>query len=145
MKEIIDLIFSGDIQTAREKLGEKIDQKIDDKLLERKLELVTEMFGEIDYDVEVVPLDEKVRNIQRMGRTKMVRIRIRGGKIQRRTRVSAVKGFTMRGGKLTRMSTQERRRRKMGARRAKFKRRAKLQQALRKRQRSLRRRKAMGL
>ena len=43
------------------------------------------------------------------------------------------------------MSATEIRHRKMAARRAKFKRRAKLQTSLRKRQRSLRKRHAMGL
>lgn len=143
MKEIIDLIFSGDLTAAKKKLGERIDQKVDEKLLEKKIELIDEMFGEYDYELELI--DEKIRNIQKMGRTKLIRIRFRAGKIQRRRKVSAVKGYTMRAGKLTRMSSQERRHRKMGARRAKFKRRAKMQQSLRKRQRSLRRRKAMGL
>jgi hypothetical protein len=84
-------------------------------------------------------------NVLRMGRTKMVRVRIRQGKVQRRRRLSSVKGYTIRGGKMIRMSPMERRNRKMGARRSKFKRRAKLRQSLRKRKMSLRRRTAMGL
>jgi hypothetical protein len=80
-----------------------------------------------------------------MGRTKLVKIRIRGGKVQRRKKVSGVKGYTMRGGRMIRMSAQERRNRKMAARRSKFKRRAKLGQALRKRKMSLRRRGSLGL
>jgi hypothetical protein len=80
-----------------------------------------------------------------MGRTKLVKIRIRGGKVQRRKKVSGIKGYTMRGGRMIRMSPQERRNRKMAARKSKFKRRAKLGQALRKRKMSLRRRGSLGL
>lgn len=78
------------------------------------------------------------------GRFKIVRVRIRNGKIQRRKKVSNVKGYTMRGGKLKRISAKEKRNRKIGARRGKIKRRAKLKKALAKRKRSLRKLKAAG-
>ena len=84
-------------------------------------------------------------NVQKMGRKKLIRARIRGGKIQRRKVFSAVKGFTIRGGKLVRMKPQERLRRKMAARRAKIKRKAKMARALLKRKRSLVKRKALGI
>lgn len=84
-------------------------------------------------------------NVMKVGRTKVVKVRIRGGKVQRRKKVSAVKGFTIRGGKLVRMSPAEKMRRRMGARRAKVKRRAKLARSLVKRRRSLMKRKSMGL
>ena len=78
-------------------------------------------------------------------RINIVKARIRGGKIQRRKRVSNVPGMTLRGGTLKRMSAAERRRRKMGARKGKAKRRAKLSRSLMKRKRSLQRRKSLGL
>lgn len=78
-------------------------------------------------------------------RFKIVKARIRGGKIQRRRKVSNVPGMTFRGGKLTRMSPTERRRRKMGARRGKIKRKAKMSRALMKRKRSMMKRRSMGL
>lgn len=78
-------------------------------------------------------------------RVKIIKARIRGGKIQRRKKVSNVPGMTIRGGKLTRMSPAERRRRKMGQRRGKIKRKAKMNRAMMKRQRSIRKRKALGL
>ena len=84
-------------------------------------------------------------NVMKLGRTKVVKVRIRGGKVQRRKKLSAVKGFTLRGGKLVRMSPAERIRRKMGARKAKVKRRAKLARSLIKRRRSLMKRKSLGL
>ena len=43
-------------------------------------------------------------NVQKMGRKKLIRARVRGGKVQRRKVVSAVKGYTIRRGKLVRMS-----------------------------------------
>lgn len=78
-------------------------------------------------------------------RVKIIKARIRGGKVQRRKRVSNVPGMTLRGGKLVRMSPTERRKRRMGARKAKIKRRAKLARALQKRKRSLQKRKRLGL
>ena len=85
------------------------------------------------------------RNVQKMGRAKIVRVRVRGGKIQRRKKLSAVKGYTIRKGRLVRIPPSERLKRKMSARRAKVKRRAKLARSLIRRQRSLRKRKSLGL
>lgn len=78
-------------------------------------------------------------------RIKLVKARIRGGKIQRRKKVSNVPGMTLRGGKLKRMSPTERRNRRMGQKRGKMKRRAKLARTLQKRKRSLQKRKTLGL
>lgn len=78
-------------------------------------------------------------------RINIVKARIRGGQIQRRKKISNVPGMTIRGGKLQRMSPAERRRRKMGQRRGKIKRQAKMNRAIMKRQRSIRKRKALGL
>jgi len=84
-------------------------------------------------------------NVQRMGRKKLIRARIRGGKVQRRKVVSAVKGYTIRGGKLKRMTAAERLRRRISQRKGKMKRRAKMARALIKRKRSLRKRASLGL
>lgn len=78
-------------------------------------------------------------------RIKIIKARIRGGKIQRRKRVSNVPGMTLRGGRLKRMSPTERRNRRMGQKRGKMKRRAKLARTLQKRKRSLMKRKVLGL
>lgn len=96
-----------------------------------------------EEELEEESIDEA--NVQKMGRAKLIRIRIRGGKVQRRKKVSAVKGYTFRGGKLVRMSASERMRRRRGARRAKIKRRGKMSRILMKRRRSMRRRTSMGL
>jgi hypothetical protein len=133
MKDIVEKILSNKLIDAQSLLEDKIYEILEDKLTEIKARMALEMFD----------LDEG--NIQKMGRTKLVKVRIRGGKVQRRKKVSGVKGYTMRGGRMIRMSAQERRNRKMAARRSKFKRRAKLGQALRKRKMSLRRRGSLGL
>lgn len=78
-------------------------------------------------------------------RIAIVRARIRGGKIQRRKKVSLVPGMTMRGGTLTRMSPSERRRRKMGAKKAARKSKQKRSQMLRKRKLSLMKRQRLGI
>lgn len=86
---------------------------------------------------EEVELDE--------ARIKIVKARVRGGKVQRRKKVSNVPGYTLRGGGLKRMSAIERRNRKMGQKRGKIKRRMKLARTLVKRQRSIRKRQSLGL
>ena len=121
MRDIVENILSNKLIDAQSLLEDKIYEILEDKLTEIKARMALEMFD----------LDEG--NIQKMGRTKLVKIRIRGGKVQRRKKVSGIKGYTMRGGRMIRMSPQERRNRKMAARKSKFKRRAKLGQALRKR------------
>lgn len=78
-------------------------------------------------------------------RIKILKARVRGGKVQRRKKISNVEGFKLQDGKLKRMSPAERRRRKLGQKRGKLKRRTKMRQALMKRKRSLKRRSAIGL
>jgi hypothetical protein len=84
-------------------------------------------------------------SLDEAARFKIVKARFRGGKLQRRKKVSTQAGFTFRGGKMTRMSPSERRRRKMGQRKGKLKRKATIRRALMKRKRTMRRRKALGL
>lgn len=81
----------------------------------------------------------------RRGRITVIRRRIRKGKLQRNIKRSAIKGFTIKQGKVTRIPAAQRIRMRMKARRAAIKRRAKLQQSLRKRKMSMRKRKAMGI
>ena len=139
---LVDAILSENWNIAKDLIEQRIAELIKQKTQQLKQEIAFEEYG--DYDEEYYEeLDEA--NVQKMGRTKLVRIRIRGGKVQRRKKFSSVKGYTIRGGKLTRMSSLERRHRKMAARKSKFKRRAKLSQSLRKRRMSLRKRKAMGI
>lgn len=83
-------------------------------------------------------------NIQKAGRVNIIRGRIRNGKVQRRKRVSGVSGYTLQGNRVVRISPQERRNRRMGARRGKIKRRSKMATIRRKTKVSLRKRRSMG-
>jgi hypothetical protein len=138
MNVFIDKLLNNQLVESKEVLDQYLNDLVDQKLNQMKLRLASEMF-------ETNNISEAVRNVMKIGRTKTFRVRIRKGKIQRRKKLSAVKGWTIRAGKMTRMSPLERRNRKMGARRSKTKRRAKLGQSLRKRIMSLRKRRAMGL
>jgi hypothetical protein len=141
MSLFVSKLLSNNLVEAKKELEEKIQSLVNEKINQMKLRIASEMYNDIDvYEEELTE-----GNILRMGRTKMIRVRIRKGKVQRRIKKSAVTGYTIRNGKMTRMSPLERRHRKMGARRSKFKRKAKLRQSLRKRKMSLRRRSAMGL
>lgn len=134
MSIFVSKLLSNSLVEARNELEDKIKKLVDEKLNQLKLRLVAEMYEVMSEG-----------NVMKMGRTKMIKVRIRNGKVQRRKKFSAVKGYTIRNGMLTRMSPLERRHRKMGAKRSKFKRKAKLRQSLRKRKMSVRRRTAMGL
>jgi hypothetical protein len=136
--KLIDYIVSGNLDKARELIESRLVEIANQKIGELKKKIAAEQ-----YEKMGVELNEA--NIQKMGRTKLIRVRIRAGKVQRRKKVSSVPGYTFRGGKMVRMSASERRKRKLGARKAKFKRRSKMSQILRKRKMSLRKRKAMGV
>ena len=144
MSGFVSRLLSNNLVEARNELDVKIRSLVEQKLNQIKLRVTAEIYEDIGVEVDFVD-DLSEGNVLRMGRTKVVRVRIRQGKVQRRRKLSAVKGYTIRGGRMTRMSPMERRNRKIGARRSKFKRRAKLRQSLRKRKMSLRRRTAMGL
>jgi hypothetical protein len=134
MKDFVSSIFNDDLVEARRILENRID-----KIIEEKLQLIgIRVAKELDKDLTEA-------NVIKQGRTKLIRLRIRKGKVQRRVKKSAVKGFVFRFGKLSRMTPMERRHRKMGARRAKIKRKAKMGQSIRKRFRALQRRKSMGV
>jgi hypothetical protein len=108
----------------------------------KKMMMAKEQNPNMDSEAETNKLAEEELDEARI---KIVKARVRGGKVQRRKKVSNVAGYTFRGGQLKRMSPMERRRRKLGQRRGKIKRRAKLQRSLMKRKRSLRKRQSIGL
>ncbi len=117
-----------------------------DRLLTVKLErykryLLESMAQEWSHQLE----DLTEADVLRQGRTQLIRRRIRKGKLQRNIRKSTVKGYTIKGKKLVRISTAQRLKMKRGARRGALKRRGKLMASLRKRKLSLRKRKTMGI
>ena len=102
------------------------------------------MVAENFKDLEEIPIDLNE------ARFRIVKARIRNGKIQRRKKVSGVKGYTFRKkgkgpAKLVRMSAAERRHRKMGQKRGKIKRRAKLARIKQKQRRARLKRKALDI
>ena len=94
--------------------------------------------------IEPKKLEEDAEEQIDEARVNIVKVRIRGGKVQRRKKVSNVPGMTFRGGSLVRMSPAERRKRKLGAKRAALKTRTKKSQILRKRKMSLMKRQRLG-
>ena len=83
---------------------------------------------------------------EQLDEARLVKVdRIRAGVVQRRKIVSATPGYKVLGGKLVRMSSQEKMHRKMAQRKAARKRAPKLALILRKRTKSLRKRTSAGL
>jgi hypothetical protein len=139
MKDFVSKLLNGNVLEAKEILQKKLNELADEKLTHRKAEIALSMFDVLDE-----------ANVVKTGRTKVIKVRFRRNAkgrivVQRRKKLSAVKGYTTRGGKLVRMSPSERRNRKLAARKSKFKRRAKLRQSIRKRTMTMRRRSSMGL
>lgn len=71
--------------------------------------------------------------------------RVRAGQVQRRKLVSLTPGYKVIGGKLVKMSSQEKMHRKIAQRKAAMKRKPKLAIALRKRTKSLKKRTSAGI
>ncbi len=138
---IASSIITGDYSNAKALLEARIEKIFYEKLEELKEKLIDDIYG----DYEETLSESILHNIQKIGRAKLIKIRIRGGKVQRRKKLSAVKGYTIRNGKMIRMSSTELRNRRMGARKAKIKRQSKMNQILRKRKISLRKRRTIGL
>ena len=168
MSNLVEQILTKDYQSAELTLEESFKAILERKMCEMKKKVAAKNLMELTHDVRMKRLkmdvleakdedeemdkeddDEDQKDDKEEGiseaRINIVKARIRGGKIQRRKKVSNVAGMTMRGGKLTRMSPSERRRRKLGAKKAARKSRAKKSQMLRKRKMSLMKRSRLGL
>lgn len=148
MSKLIEAIVHRNFDEANTLLEERINNIMKKTLFEMKKAYAARLSAE-----GTLPSVEKLKRglteddgeELSEARVKIIKARIRNGKIQRRKKVSNVSGFTLRGGKLTKMSPAERRKRKLGAKRAKIKRRAKMSRTLQKRKRSLMKRKALGI
>ena len=90
-----------------------------------------------DYRVDVV--NDALEEASRFS----VVNRVRGGKIQRRHKVSNIKGYRFQNGRLVRMSSREKLHRTLAQRKGAVKRRAKINTSLRKRKISIRKRGAL--
>ncbi len=141
-KLILEAILTQDNANLKELVEEFCELVLEQKLVELKKMIAANLYE------EQTPVKKPVKsnpNVTKVGRFKIYRARVRGGKVQRRKKISNVKGFTIRGGQLVRMSSTEKQHRRLGAKRAKIKRRSKKAQIKVKFQRALRRRKALGL
>lgn len=144
VSEAVELIMAKKLEEAKKMCAAKMDEQIPafmgaegSNAVKLRRDVLEEDDIEEEKDLDEEQIDE--------ARIKIVKARIRGGKIQRRKKVSNVPGMTIRSGKLQRMSAAERRRRKLGARKAVRKRAPKMNRALMKRKRSLMKRKALGI
>ena len=135
MQEFISKLLANKLAEARDELEKRIQVLFHEKLDELKEELASNMF------VEGI----KASDTLKMGRTKLVRVRIRKGKIQRGRKFSTVKGFTYRNGKMKRIMPIEHRNRVVGSKESKSRRISRSARASLKRNISLRKRRAMGL
>ena len=142
MSEAVELIMARKLEEAKKMTAAKICEQ--PYMMNRTAAELTRKDIVEKKEKEIEDEDDSEEQLDE-ARVKIIKARIRGGKIQRRKKVSNVPGMTLRGGKLQRMSPAERRRRKMGAKRAKVKRRSKMSRSIMKRQRSIRKRKALGL
>lgn len=132
-RNVVEHIRNRKLNEAKAILFQKIQEEVEVVLEDRKRWLQAET---ILSDEEKQVLDE--------ARFHIVRLRIRRGKIQRRKKVSNIKGYTFRGGRMIKMSPRERRNRRISQRRGKIKRRSKMTRSLQKRKRSMRRLNAFG-
>lgn len=158
MTKIIQLIREHKFTEAEEQIDNAVPLIMEKKFLEMKKAVAAKMSEQMvktaskkvrsdlmEKEKEVPEDKEDDEEELDEARINIVRARVRGGKVQRRKKISNVPGMTLRGGTLKRMSAAERRRRKMGARKGKVKRKAKLSRSLMKRKRSLQKRKSLGL
>lgn len=120
-------------------LAKKIIIEALNTIVEAKLDVLRKVVADRTY----TNIEEG--NRVKQGRVVLIRRRIRKGKLQRNIRRSAVKGFTLRRGKITRIPVAKRIHMRIVQKRASRKRKAHLQQTLRKRKLSLRKRKALGI
>lgn len=133
---LVDHIQNGDYAKTKEIIEGKLNTLKETFLSIYKQELAHHIYSDPEE------LSEKAR-------WRIVRVRIRKGKIQRRKYVSNIKGYTFRGPKghrkLVRMPPRERMKRRLSQRRAKIKRKAKRSRIRVKRRRSMMKRHSLGL
>lgn len=125
LKEILTGKFNQSSKILKERLSILFQNKIDE--MKKSLKKIVE------------------GNILRQGRIELIRRRIRNGKLQKNIKRPVAKGFTVRGGKLTRIPAAKLIRLKIIQKRAARKRRVKMAQSLRKRKISIKKRSALGL
>lgn len=130
-----------------EVLADKMTQNVGDTTQTFKQKITANNLGNNTKAIKSSSSTSIIKEEEQLdeARVKIVKARIRGGKIQRRKKVSNVEGYKVQGGQLKRMSPTERRHRKLGQKRGKIKRRSKMTRTLMKRQKSIRKRQSLGI
>jgi len=134
----IELIANGKLTEAKSFIFERLEKIVAEKLEEKKVSVADDIYEWVEEE-----LDEA--NVMKMGRTKLIRRRIRQGKVQKNIRKSAVKGYTLKAGKLRRITAIQRVHMSRTQKRAARKRKTHIRTTVRKRARSILRRKTMGI
>lgn len=123
---------------TKSKSGKKVPNCVKenkDEIFKIISERIEHKLNEVLDEIRAVESDQAI-NEQRF---KIIN-RVRGGKVQRRRKVSTTPGYRFQDGRLVRISAREKLNRKRGQRRGSIKRKAKLSGALRRRKISIRKR-----
>ena len=121
---ILDQIFNRDMSGLYESLNEELGERIQLRMIDLKKNIQAEHF--------TIPIDEETDLVFEAGRFRIIRAKVRKGKVLRRHKEATRDGYTMRKGKVTKMSPRERLNRRRSQRKARIKRRAKKNIAKRK-------------
>jgi hypothetical protein len=141
MDAFLAKLYTENLDSAKDDIHQKLSDILITKLEQLKARIATRVFGAGSGQ-----LQEYMKNVtRRQGRLNFVRVRVRHGQVQRKRKYSAVKGWTLRSGKLIRMQAREKLHRRLGARRARIKRRGKRALIHRKTVIAMRKRRALGL
>lgn len=116
---------------TKDKNGKKVPNCVKEDIACRIETILTEMIQEIREEESDNSITEQ--------RFKIIN-RVRGGKVQRRRKVSTTPGYRFQDGRLVRISAREKLNRRRGQRRGSMKRKSKLAGALRRRKISIRKR-----
>jgi len=143
---IVQAIFDRNYDHAGKILEESFINLLERKMCEAKKRVAAKM----ECSMPSLPSVEKAKDSLsedelNEARIKVIKARIRNGKIQRRKKVSNVPGMKLIGGQLKRMTASERRARKLGAKKAARTGRGKRSQALRRRKMTLAKKSRLGI
>jgi hypothetical protein len=144
---IVQAIFDRNYDHAGKILEESFINLLERKMCEAKKRVAAKM----ECAMPSLPSVENAKNSLseedelHEGRIRVIKARMRNGKIQRRKKVSNVPGMKLIGGQLKRMTASERRARKLGAKKAARTGRGKRSQALRRRKMTLAKKSRLGI
>lgn len=134
---IVKHIIEQNLVDFRSSIHESLEDIVEVRMVDLKKHIQAEDFS--------IPIDEETSLVFEAGRFKIVRARVRAGKILRRHKVATQTGFTMRGGRVHKMAPRERMNRRLSQKKAKYKRRSKKHQTALSTRKAMRKRRSIGL